>query len=84
MLRCIRAFVVIETNANWSKWAFILALSVMMTLDHANKPYSATITVDHMAFLTIWSISVWSKFHGFVRNQEKVSQAYKMSVSSSS
>ena len=29
-----------------------------MKLDHVNKPYSATITVDHMAFLTIWSISV--------------------------
>ena len=29
-----------------------------MKLDHVNKPYSATITVDHMAFLTIWSICV--------------------------
>ena len=47
-----------NTNTIWSKWAFILALSVMMKLDHVNKPYSATITVDHMAFLTLWSISV--------------------------
>ena len=54
-----------NTNTNWSKWAFILALSVMMKLNHANKPYSPTA----------------QSLHGIVRNQERVTQAYETSVS---
>ena len=54
-----------NTNANWSKWAFILALSVMMKLNQANKPYSPTA----------------HSLRGIVRNQERVSQAYETSVS---
>ena len=42
-----------------------------MKLAHANKPYSATITVDHMAFLTIWSISVYSVFMVLLETKKK-------------
>ena len=53
-----------------------------MKLDHVNKPYSATIKVDHMAFLIDYDRFLCSlSLHGFVRNQEKVSQAYEMSKS---
>ena len=59
MKRVKLATIRIRTDQN--EHSSSVALSVMMKLDHVNKPYSATFTVDHMAFLTIWSISVKSK-----------------------
>ena len=67
MLRCIHAFVVIETN-NAS-----LCCQKRTTLLES--------LLKHISILTIQSISVQSKSSWHFKKQERVSQAYEMSVS---
>ena len=67
MLRCIRAFVVIETN-NAS-----LCCQKQTTLLES--------LLKRISILTIQSISVQSKSSWHFQKQERVSQAYEMSVS---
>ena len=67
MLRCIRAFVVIETN-NAS-----LCCQKQTTLLES--------LLKRISILTIQSISVQSKSSWHFKKQERVSQAYEMSVS---
>ena len=67
MLRCIHAFVVIETN-NAS-----LCCQKRTTLLES--------LLKHISILTIQSISVQSKSSWSFKKQERVSQAYEMSVS---
>ena len=67
MLRCIHAFVVIETNN-----AALCCQKRTTLLESLLK---------HISILTIQSISVQSKSSWHFKKQERVSQAYEMSVS---
>ena len=67
MLRCIHAFVVIETNN--------------ASLCCQKRTTFLELSLKHISILTIQSISVQSKSSQHFQKQERVSQAYEMSVS---